>query len=266
MRYTVFGVLPYLAVGIFIWGLAGKVRLWRRTPTPYGIPLTPAFRTRSDAFLRLAGDAVVFAPLWRRNRWLWVGAVSFHYSLLLVLLRHLRYFFYPAPKWFIYLQGPGITAGYVMTAALLFLLFRRLILRPLILTTTLADIFALLLLLSVCLTGLSMTLFPTDLIAAKTMILGLVRFSPRIPDHSGLLLVHFLLVQVLIMYIPFSKLLHGVGLFFSPTLIQPDDVLRRRRINPWDLPDPDDARPESGPAPGAGSNNRAAAPGPGAGE
>ena len=45
--------------------------------------------------------------------------------------------------------------------------------------------------------------------------------------------LHLLLVCVLMIVFPFSKLLHAPGLFFSPTRNQADNPRERRHVAPW---------------------------------
>ncbi len=47
------------------------------------------------------------------------------------------------------------------------------------------------------------------------------------------LLVHLLLVAVLMLLLPFSKLLHIPGVFFSPSRNQVDNPREKRHLAPW---------------------------------
>ncbi|MEW5722042.1 MAG: respiratory nitrate reductase subunit gamma [Thermodesulfobacteriota bacterium] len=231
----VFLILPHLAAAGLVVGLAYRIRVWLRTPVPLKIPLTPTPETRLGAARRLARQALGLPNLRRRSPLLWLATMSFHLALLLVLLRHLRYFLDPVPEWVLFLQKPGVAAGYVLPAALLLLLSRRLVSRPLLHVSRPADYFILALLLGVSLSGLALRLlFRTDLLEVKAWSLGLVSFSPFLPGEPGLFTLHLSVVLVLAAYFPFSKLTHGLGLFFSPALSQPDDALWTRHVNPWD--------------------------------
>ncbi|MBX2823199.1 MAG: nitrate reductase, partial [Gammaproteobacteria bacterium] len=50
---------------------------------------------------------------------------------------------------------------------------------------------------------------------------------------SAILFLHLLLVVILLLIFPFSKLLHAPGLFFSPGRNQIDNPRERRHITPW---------------------------------
>jgi nitrate reductase gamma subunit len=47
------------------------------------------------------------------------------------------------------------------------------------------------------------------------------------------LLIHLLLVILLMIIFPFSKLLHAPGIFFSPSRNQVDNAREKRHLAPW---------------------------------
>ena len=63
------------------------------------------------------------------NPALWVGEWVFHAALFVVVLRHLRYFMNPVPAWVVWAQTPGWIAGFLLPAALLYILAVRLLTR-----------------------------------------------------------------------------------------------------------------------------------------
>ena len=76
------------------------------------------------------------------------------------------------------------------------------------------------------------------LVDVKAFILGLLTLHPVAPPQHPLFLLHFFLVLMLMIYFPFSKLLHAGGIFFSPSRNQPYQVQSagKRYVNPWDKP------------------------------
>jgi hypothetical protein len=44
------------------------------------------------------------------------------------------------------------------------------------------------------------------------------------------------LVSILLMYFPFSKLMHMAGIFLSPTRNLPANTRAQRHVNPWNYP------------------------------
>jgi nitrate reductase gamma subunit len=60
-------------------------------------------------------------------------------------------------------------------------------------------------------------------------MLGLLTLNPVPPPLHPLFLIHYLLVLALLLYFPFSKLLHAGGIFFSPARNQPYDIQQADR-------------------------------------
>jgi nitrate reductase gamma subunit len=84
------------------------------------------------------------------------------------------------------------------------------------------------------LSGLLLHLFfRTYLIDVKALINGLIHFKYMAPDAHWLFVFHFILVMTLLVYFPFSKLVHGGGLLLSPTRNQRANF-EQRFVNPWD--------------------------------
>ncbi len=231
----IFTILAYLALATFWIGLGYRVWKWVETPVPLKIPTTPAPKTLPGVIARMAGEVLIFRSLFASDRALWLGSWMFHGGLLLILLRHLRYFLYPVPDWVLVLQPIGVLAGIVFLIAGAFLLLRRIVLLPVRFLSLPSDYFAILLLLSIAATGLIMKFVsPVDLLSVKAFVLGLVTLTPAPVPENALFLVHFTLVLLLIAYFPFSQLVHAGGIFFSPTRNQRDDARLRRYVNPWD--------------------------------
>lgn len=272
-----FGVaIPYAAIAVFLTGFTYRILRWASAPVPFRIttscgqqqslPWIAADRLESPpgrgwAAARVALEVLLFRSLFRNtrasltrsnhlvqqsDRWLWLGALAFHYSFLIILLRHLRYFVEPTPG-FVRLLERGdelfqltlpafLVTDAVIVVALGYLLARRL-LNPMVRYISLAsDYFALLLLLAVAVSGIAMRyLFKVDLIAAKQLALGLVALQPTVPEGIGwLFYAHVFLVSALFAYFPFSKLMHIGGVFLSPTRNLANDSRRRRHVNPID--------------------------------
>ena len=172
----------------------------------------------------------------------------FHYSFLIIILRHMRLFFEPVPffvtqlEFFDGIMQMGVPRLYItdllFVGALLFLILRR-ISQPMIRYISLvADYFPLFLILTIGLSGIYMRYFErVDVVDIKTLTMGLVSFNPVIPDHIALsFFVHLFLVSTLLVYFPFSKLMHMGGVFLSPTRNMPNDNRLRRHVNPWNDP------------------------------
>lgn len=275
-------VVPYAAAAVFVLGMCWRMLDWARRPVPYAIPTTGG-QQRSLPWIksasldnpttgwgvagRLALEALTFRSLFRNTalrydptgprrgyssaKFLWLGALAFHYAMLVILVRHLR-FFLPTVPWCVRtvsaLDGvfevgvPGLfVSDAVFGAALLFLLGRRLADAKVRFLSLMQDYVPLLTLLAIAGTGLWMhSVAKVDLLAVRTWALGLVAAHPALPAGGlpPIVLVHVGLVCLLVAGIPFSKLAHMAGLFFSPTRATPNSARRRRWCNPWNDPKP----------------------------
>jgi nitrate reductase gamma subunit len=229
-----FALLFYAATVVLVAGLAVRIADYARTPAPLKIPTTPAPATRSGVALRMFREVVFFESLFKANLWTWLAGWLFHASLALVLVRHLRYFTEPVWTWVALAQPLGIYAGAVMVLALLGLAARRVFVERIRYISTPSDHLMLVLLIAIAASGLAMKyVFHTDVVAVKAFFLGLMRFDWQPLPADPLLYVHLLLVAVLMIVFPFSKLLHAPGVFFSPTRVQVDDPRESRHVAPW---------------------------------
>ncbi|MBA3034310.1 MAG: respiratory nitrate reductase subunit gamma [Gammaproteobacteria bacterium] len=229
-----FAILFYLAFAIFIAGVAYKIYDYARTPAPLSIPTTPAPITKGGVAFRMFREVLFFESLFKGNLWIWLFGWLFHMALFLVLIRHLRYFTEPVWGWVAFLQPFGMYAGFAMAAGLAGLWGRRFLVERIRYISTPSDHLMLALLLLIALSGLGIKfLMHTDIIAVKVFFLGLMMFDIQpLPSHIGLY-VHLLLVALLMIIFPFSKLLHAPGVFFSPTRNQTDNPREVRHLAPW---------------------------------
>ena len=256
MLTVAYAVLFYLATAILVGGLAFRGWEYATIPAPLKIPTTPAPRTRSGVVLRLGRELVLFESLFKANKWTWVFGWVFHAALLVVLLRHLRYFIQPVWEWVVLIQPFGVYAGFAMMAGLLGLWARRLLVPRVRYISAPSDHLMLALVLGIALSGLLMKFVDhTDVVAVKSFFLGLIYFDWQPMPPNPLLLVHLGLVAALMIIFPYSKLLHAPGLFFSPTRNQVDNPRERRHLAHW--PAIVDGAQEAGHGTGTGQGTRA---------
>ncbi|WP_319541667.1 sulfate reduction electron transfer complex DsrMKJOP subunit DsrM [uncultured Pseudodesulfovibrio sp.] len=281
---TFFGVcIPTTAFIIFIVGFIYKVIIWGRSAVPFRIPTTggqfksfdPKLfpqnkldcpQTGAQTFFRMVLEVFAFRSLFRNtavslhqgkdhpivayksSKWLWLFAITFHYSFFIVALRHLRLFLEPVPFFVnglefvdgllqigaptMYLADLGLLAG------VLLLLGRRLINSRINYISYASDFFPLFLILAVALSGIYMRYYAkVDVIAIKELTMGLVTFNYVVPEAVGIsFFVHVFLVSCLMAYFPFSKLMHMPGVFMSPTRNMPNDTRAKHHVNPWNDP------------------------------
>jgi len=241
--YSLFGyIIPYTALAVFIIGFIYRVISWARSPVPFRIPTTSLFRnTKSE--LR-DGPRIVYGA----SKWLWAAGLAFHWSFLIILIRHMRFFIEPVPAiltlaesldGFFQVGLPIILAtDIIIILAVSYLFLRRIFDSKLRYISLPADYFPLLLILGIASTGILMRYFTkTDLVGIKQLAIGLVSFSPVVPEGIGLMFyIHLFLVSILLTYFPFSKLMHLGGVFLSPTRNLANTNREKRHVNPWDYP------------------------------
>ncbi|KAB2871978.1 MAG: nitrate reductase [Burkholderiaceae bacterium] len=229
-----YAALLYVAAAVMVVGLAVKIRGYARTPAPLKIPTTPAPITGTGVVLRMTREVVFFESLFKSSKWTWAFGWLFHAALLLVLLRHLRYFQQPVWAPVVWVQAFGTYAGFVMVLGLAGLWVRRWRVDRVRYISTPSDHLHLALLLAIAGTGLAMRFVAhTDIVALKAFMLGLLRFDLQPLPADPLLLAHLSLVALLMLVFPISKLMHAPGLLFSPTRNQADTPREVRHLAPW---------------------------------
>ena len=217
-----YALLFYAATAMLVVGVALK------------IPTTPAPTTGTGVALRMTREVVFFESLFKSNKWTWAFGWLFHAALLLVLLRHVRYFQQPVWTPIVFVQFAGTYAGFAMVAGLAGLWARRFLVDRVRYISTPSDHLHLALLLAIGLSGLTMRFVAhTDIVAVKAFMLGLLRFDVQPLPADPLLLLHLTLVALLMIVFPISKLLHAPGLFFSPTRNQADTSREARHVTAW---------------------------------
>jgi nitrate reductase gamma subunit len=126
----------------------------------------------------------------------------------------------------------------VLLAAATYLFLRRVAIPQIRYISLPADYFPLLLILGIAISGVLMrNVWKVDLLSVKQLAMGLFTFHPTVPAGIGAIFyVHLFLVSVLLVYFPFSKLMHAGGVFLSPTRNMRNVNRSERYVNPWNYP------------------------------
>jgi nitrate reductase gamma subunit len=281
LQYLFGVVIPYAALATFIVGFMIRVVDWGRSAVPFSIPTTGGQQkslpwvkqnkldnpsSTLGVIGRMALEVLLFRSLFRNTKtelregakltygsekFLWVAGMAFHWSFLIILVRHLRFFTQNVPPVISTLASLdsflqiGIPLLYITDVIILlavtFLLIRRLSM-PLIKYISMpADYFPLFLLLGIVISGILMRYFTkTYVVGVKELAMGLVSFHPvdqqTMQSIAPIFYVHIFLISVLFAYFPFSKLMHLGGIFLSPTRNMPNNSRMVRHINPWNHP------------------------------
>jgi len=271
-------ILPYLALALFVGGFVYRILDWMQSPVPFRITTT-AGQARSldwikqdrlespSGFWGTAGrvllEVFLFRSLFRNtkaeispgpnmiygsSKWLWLGGLVFHWSMLIIVLRHYRFFLTPIPGFleglekadgFLQVTLPALyLTDFLFVAALTYLVARRWFDVKISYISLANDFFPLFLLLGIGLSGIWMRYFEkVDVSHVKLLMQNLISFQPAVPGPiGGMFYVHLFLVSVLAAYFPFSKLMHMGGIFLSPTRNLANNNREKRHINPWNQP------------------------------
>lgn len=274
-----FGVIiPYAALATFTAGIILRVIKWASSPVPFRIPTTcgqqkslpwiKQSKLENPSGLlgvmgRMALEVFLFRSLFRNvrtemregpkvvygsDKWLWIAGMAFHWSFLIILLRHFRFFAVHVPYPIHVIESLdsflqiGIPLLYItdvlLLAAVTYLFIRRLYIPQVKYISLPADYFPLLLILSIACTGVLMRyILRVDIVSVKELAVGLMTFNPVIPKGiSVMFYIHLFLISVLFAYFPFSKLVHMAGVFLSPTRNMVNNSRMVRHINPWNYP------------------------------
>lgn len=233
----VFSIIFYVAMDIFVIGMVLKIWKYVSTPAPLKIPLTPAPKTGVGVGARMFKEVVFFKSLFRGNKLVWLGGYLFHLALLVVFMKHLRFFLPATPAFIDTLVDIDIYTGFIVLGALAFLFILRLAIDRHFFISVINDYLLLVLMMGIATTGLLSRFWEgggvrSDVPYIKEFVGGLFTFHPGAAPENPLFLTHFSLVMLLLIYFPFSKLVHAVAIFFSPTRNQIDNA-RIKRWGPW---------------------------------
>lgn len=220
MDQFIFLILPYMTIFVFVAALIWRMRLWWAKPRAKAV-LFPAAKSNSVVVRRVVKDIVLFGKTFSMSKSLWIMTVLFHLGLLLVVLGHIRTVIEIGFLWrWFNVKGAdidhvafamGMTAGGLVLAGVILLLTRRFTPKMRVLSIF-DDYFVLGMLLVIILTGLSMRLWmPIHADEIQHYARGVLTFQPAVEINNALFMWHFFLAQVLIMYLPFSKLVHVVS-------------------------------------------------------
>lgn len=280
MQYYFGVVIPYAAIIIFVTGFIFRVLRWGSSPVPFCIPTTcgqqqslPWIKqnkfdnpsTRFGVIVRMALEVLLFRSLFRNlktqmsegqklvygeAKWLWLAGLAFHWSFLIILVRHLRFFIEKVPVPVRMIEGldsfmqVGAPLLYISDAVILlavsYLFLRRVFIPQMRYLSLPADYFPLFLILGIAASGVLMRyFFKTNITGVKELAMGLTgfRYDPKVLEGIGVIFyVHLFLICVLFAYFPFSKLMHMGGVFMSPTRNMVNNSRMKRHINPWNYP------------------------------
>lgn len=222
------GVLVYIALAVFILGLAYKVYKWFKVPkSSVRLGLFPKPQGSGRRLLRLSRDNFLFPQVLDVDRWMWLFVILLHLGGVVAFVGHLRLF-----QEFTFISNilgeegmsqfsliTGGTVGIVLTVTILYLLIRR-FKSPYKDLTVPEDYFLLILVLLIVLMGNHLRFFgDVHVTEYREYIHSLLAFKPAFAEELAAsstrwsLTTHVLLSNILLIYFPFSKLVHFIGSF-----------------------------------------------------
>jgi nitrate reductase gamma subunit len=231
MMYFIGQILPYIAVTVFIAGVTYRVMTWLKTPVPFQITIFPAPETSGGRAAALAKELLLFSSLRRGDTTLWFWAWIMHICLAMIIAGHAVGIYFLTHQFTLIGMSEaassqlsatlGIIAGVGFILALVALLYRRISIPEVRRLSDPADYFDIALLLAVLVTGMMMRApgVHVDLVSIREYIGSLIMLSPKNIQLDSLFVIHFFLINVLLIYFPFSKLIHMAGFFVSRSML-----------------------------------------------
>lgn len=231
MLFLIGQVIPYFAAGVFIVGMIWRIITWLKCPVPFQLTMFPAPTDTAGRAMAIGKELILLDSLRRSDKGLWLGAWLMHIGLFAVIGGHIvgisqlglqfTAFGLSQSQSVSMSAIMGTTAGLVLLAALVVLFYRRTAVPEIKRMSSPADYFDILLLLAIVVSGMHMrlTTLEVNLAEIRSYLGGLMTFSPTVVPHNWIFLSHFFLVNVLLVYFPFSKLMHLAGFFATRSLI-----------------------------------------------
>jgi nitrate reductase gamma subunit len=229
--YFVMVPMVYIAFATLILGIIFKfLRVWFSPSIPGTLGIFPQKIPRPLGVLK---DSFLVPAAWKKSKIFWLAIISFHIAFILLILGHLELI-----KEIKIIQviphqvflGAG-WVGIILTITTLYFLFRRFS-SPVRLISVPEDYILLILLFLTIIFGSHMHLaarysesgFDIQLSDFRAYLSSLFAFKPAIPSeisdspHYVLLVIHIFLANLVMIFFPFSKMIHSVFVFFSQNL------------------------------------------------
>jgi len=231
MLFFIGQVFPYIAAGVFIVGMAWRIGTWLKAPVPFQLTLFPAPSSTAGQVAAVGEELLLFKSLRRGDKGLWLWAWLMHVSLAMIIGGHIVGIYFLTQQFTMIGLTPadssrlsallGIIAGGVFFVSLLVLLYRRTAIPEVKRLSDPADYFDIMLLLAIVVSGMHMrvTSIEVDLPAIRTYLGALLAFRPIPIPHEWVFVSHYFLINVLLLYFPFSKLIHLAGFIVNRAIL-----------------------------------------------
>jgi nitrate reductase gamma subunit len=228
--FIVAGVMVYIAVAVFIGGSLYRIIKWLKTPkSPLRQGMFPQPSSTTGRFLKMGKDTFIYPQMIDTDRWMWFFVIGMHLAGIGLFFGHLRLLFEFTPLY--NALGPssmeklanwaGGAIGISLFIAFTFFLLRR-FKSPYRELSVPEDYLLLVLILLLVMLGDHLRLTqPFELSAYREYMSSLLHFRPSFPGiiaaqpSKWVFVGHILTANLLLIYFPFSKLVHSIGGFAS---------------------------------------------------
>lgn len=227
--YLVAGIMVYVAVAIFIVGMAYQIYHWLRGPkTRVKTGIFPKPHTAVTRWGEVALDSFTFPQVITIDRTMWVFTILFHFALLGAFVGHLRLIHEITPL-FNLLGGTqgmdqfalwsGSLMGILLIVALIYYLLRRQFSPYKEISVPEDFILIFLFILAVVMGDYMRFLGKVHTTDYRAYLQSLIALRPAFPKvladspTKWVLVLHVLFANLIFIYFPFSKLVHLIATF-----------------------------------------------------
>ncbi|RLG54770.1 MAG: hypothetical protein DRO00_00360 [Thermoproteota archaeon] len=213
-------VLPYVTLSFFVGGIILKVKRWVRAGNWIRTSSSP-FKWFPYFVKKTISDLLLFSKIYKQRKAFWFQSLGFHAAIFMILFGHLRGFGVWSKESLerisinitsFLVETFPLYIGIASTILLAGLMVYRVINKTLRLHSEPEDYIATALVLLTVASGTAMRLLPPDSLKSMTIrflpgIILRIEKTPNIPSF----LIHIMAAQLLLMYLPFSKLIHIIS-------------------------------------------------------
>ncbi|MBN2326967.1 MAG: respiratory nitrate reductase subunit gamma [Candidatus Omnitrophica bacterium] len=210
LDWLIGAVLPYVAAAVCLLGVAARALQWQFMPKHVRWTFYPAPQNLMDQARFMAAEIFTFRAILKQNKILWIGAWMFHISMGILVL------------WLVFMMAGAHVAALcwigaiLMGCTVLYLILYRLLQPAAKAVSTPVEYFNLGLFLSIVLASASMYFFQQPSIEEiRQYLLQLLTFQIPVLPQAPLFLLVLFLVEALMIYFPFSRMIHMVSKYFA---------------------------------------------------
>jgi nitrate reductase gamma subunit len=226
-RFT-FHILPWITYVVLVLGILFQVKKWLGGAPPEQVKESEGVLVRKSegkikkTIREFVLNLVVQRRMLRKNPnsiALWVISwIIFHIALFLIVIGHLRGFHVWYADWFTWAVSKEFLVktlpfyvGFVVLAGAALLLLRRIVFTAPRAISTSSNYIALLLIIITIVAGITMRILPHT--TGAFFVTVPPGFTMYLEDTPSLvwLTIHVFLAQIVVMYLPFSMLIHILG-------------------------------------------------------